>query len=93
MAVNDLFESSFGCMTAQLELFERIGLAHAAAVSNMQQNGLLDRPTTKKDMENNTVSTLIILPSPEPLFLTIHSFNITLNQVSLYHGFSKKSFK
>ena len=77
--VNDLAESSFDRVAAQLEVFGRVGLAHAVAVSDMQQNGFLDRPTTKQDMENNTVSTVVALHSHEPLFLTMHSFKNTLN--------------
>ena len=41
MAVNDLAESVFGGLTAQLEVFGRIGLANSAAVSDMQRNGYL----------------------------------------------------
>ena len=55
MAVNDLAESSFGGVTAQLEVFGRVGLAHAAGVSDMQRNGFIKRPTTKKDIENKEV--------------------------------------
>ena len=55
MATNCLAESSFGGVTAQLEVFGRVGLAHAAAVSDMQRNGFLKRPTTKKDFENKEV--------------------------------------
>ena len=49
MAVNDLAESAFGGLTAQLELFGRIGLANAAAVRDMQLNSCLKRP----NLENN----------------------------------------
>ena len=52
MVTNCLAESSFGDVTAQLEVVGRVGLSHAAAVSNMQRNGFLKRPTTKKDFEN-----------------------------------------
>ena len=52
MAVNDLAESAFGGLIAQLEIFGRIGLANAAAVSNMQRNGYLKRP----NLENNELS-------------------------------------
>ena len=41
MAVNNLAESAFGGLTAQIEVFGRIGIANAAAVSNMQRNGYL----------------------------------------------------
>ena len=39
MAVNDITEIAFGGLMAQLEVFGRIGLANAAAVSDMQRNG------------------------------------------------------
>ena len=52
MAVSDLAESAFGGLTAQLEVFGRIGLVNAAAVSDMQRNGYLKRP----NLENNEVS-------------------------------------
>ena len=52
MAVNDLAESAFGGLTAQLEVFGRIGLSNAAAAIDMQQNGYLKRP----NLENNEVS-------------------------------------
>ena len=48
VAVNDLVESAFGGVTAQLEVFGRGGLAHLAGVSDMQRNGFLERPVTKK---------------------------------------------
>ena len=44
MAVNDLVESAFRGLTAQLKLFGRIGLANAAAVSDMQRNAYLKWP-------------------------------------------------
>ena len=55
MATNCLAESSFWGLTTQVEVFGRVGLAHAAAVSNMQRNGFLKRPTTKKNVENKEV--------------------------------------
>ena len=39
MAMNNLAESAFGGLTAQFEIFGRIGLANAVAVSDMQRNG------------------------------------------------------
>ena len=39
MDVNNLAESEFGGLTAQFEVFGRIGLANAAAVSDMQRGG------------------------------------------------------
>ena len=52
MAVNDLAESAFGGLTDQLEVFGRIGLANAVAVSDMQRNGYMKQP----NQENNEVS-------------------------------------
>ena len=58
MAVKNLAESAFGGLTAQLEVFGRIGHTNAAAVSDMQQNGYLKRP----NLENNEVSLYFGLP-------------------------------
>ena len=55
MAGNNLAESAFGGVTAQLEVFGRVGLANAVAVSDIQKNGFLSRPITKKDIENKEV--------------------------------------
>jgi len=43
LAVNDLAESSFAGLTAQLQFFGRLGLASAAAVSDMARNKFLSR--------------------------------------------------
>ena len=56
MAMNDLAESAFGGLTAQLETFGRIGIAHAAVVSDIERSCYLVRPTTKKDIDNSKVS-------------------------------------
>ena len=48
MAVNDLAESSFAGVTAQVQCYGRIGMHAAAAVSGMSRNGFLSRPTSKK---------------------------------------------
>ena len=48
MAVNDLAESSFAGLTAQVEVYGRIGMANAAAISDMARNGFLSRPSKKK---------------------------------------------
>ena len=58
MAVNDIAESAFGGLKAQIEVFGRIGLANTAAVSDMQRNGYLKRP----NLENNEVSLYFGLP-------------------------------
>ncbi len=54
VAVNDLAESSFAGVTAQVQVFGRIGMANAAAVSDMARNGFLHRPTTRKEIESGT---------------------------------------
>ena len=41
--VNDLAESSFAGLTAQVQVFGRIGMANAAAISDMKRNGFLSR--------------------------------------------------
>ena len=56
MVVNDLAESSFAGVTAQLQVFGRIVISSAAAISNMARNGLLERPTTNKEMSGNKKS-------------------------------------
>ena len=50
MAVNDLAESSFAGVTAQVQCYGRIGMHAAAAVSDMSRNQFLSRPTTKRDI-------------------------------------------
>ena len=67
MAVNDLAESAFRGLTAQLEVFGKIGLANAAAVSNMQRNGYLKQP----NLENNEVSLYFDLPEELRITATI----------------------
>jgi hypothetical protein len=51
VAVNDLAESSFAGVTAQVQVFGRIGMANAAAVSDISRNGFLHRPVTKKELK------------------------------------------
>ena len=53
MAVNDLAESSFAGVTAQVQCYGRIGMHAAAAVSDMQRNNFFSRPTTKKSIASN----------------------------------------
>ena len=56
MAVNDLAESSFDGVTAQLQVFGRIGMASADDISHMARNCFLDLPTTNKDMSDKKTS-------------------------------------
>ena len=58
MAVTNLTESVFAGLTSQLKVIGRIGLANAAAASDMQRNGYLKRP----NLENNEVSLYFGLP-------------------------------
>ena len=53
MAVNDLAESSFAGVTAQVQCYGRIGMHAAAGVSDIQRNGFLARPTTKTAIAKN----------------------------------------
>ena len=53
MAVNDLAESSFAGVTAQVQCYGRIGMHAAAAASDMQRNNFFSRPTTKKAIASN----------------------------------------
>ena len=52
MAVNNLADISLAGVTAQLQVFGRIGMASADAISDMARNGFLDRPTTNKEMSD-----------------------------------------
>ena len=69
MATNDYAESSFAGVTAQVQTYGRIGMHGAAAVSDMQRNKFLARPTTKKSMANNERGLFHDLP--EELRLTV----------------------
>ena len=56
MDVNDLTESLFAGMTAQLQVFGKIGMASAADISYMDRNTFLNRPTKSKEMSNKKTS-------------------------------------
>ena len=68
MAMNDLAEGSFASVTAQLQVFGRIGMASSAAISGMARNGSLDRPTTNKDISDKKTS--LFHDFPEDLQIT-----------------------
>ena len=53
MSVNDIEESSFAGVTAQLQVFVRIGMSRAATISNMARIGFLDQPTINKEISDN----------------------------------------
>ena len=59
MASNDLAESSFSGVTAQVRCYGRIGMSDAAAVSDVGRNGFLScggikRPIDRKIASKNT---------------------------------------
>ena len=56
MAVNDLADSSSAGVTAQLQVFGRIGMSSAAAIIDMARNGFLEQPTTNKEMSDKKTS-------------------------------------
>ena len=51
MASNDLAESSFAGVTAQVQCYGQIYMCSAAAISDTSRNGFLYFPTTKNQME------------------------------------------
>jgi hypothetical protein len=53
LAVNDLAESSFAGLTAQLKSFGRADLKSLAAVSDLAFNGFMDRPLTSDEIKND----------------------------------------
>ena len=56
MAINDLAESSFASVTAQLQVFLRIVMARAAYNIDMYRNGFLYQLTTNKEIIDNKTS-------------------------------------
>jgi hypothetical protein len=51
MAVNDLAKSSFAGVTAQLQVYGRVGMHSAAAVSDIERNRFLDCQSYRKKEE------------------------------------------
>ena len=68
MDMNDLAESSFAGVTAQLQLFGITVMARSAAIIDMARNGLLDLPTTNKNMSDKKTS--LFHDFPEELLIT-----------------------
>ena len=68
MAVDDLAESSFYGVTSQMQVFCRIGMSSAAAISYMVRNGLLYQPTTTKEMSDK--KKIVFHDFPEELHIT-----------------------
>ena len=56
-ASNDLAESSFARVTAQVQCYGQIGMSNAAAVIDIARNGLLNRDGTKKQINHATATT------------------------------------
>lgn len=56
MASNDLAESSFAKVTAQVQCYGRIGMCAAAAVSDCDKNGFLHRSTLVKQIKRKSTS-------------------------------------
>ena len=53
-ASNDLDESSYTGVTAQVQCYSRIGMSNATAVSDVVRNGLLSSDGTKKQINHAT---------------------------------------
>ena len=51
-ATNDEAESALGGATAQIQRYGRIGLSHAAAVSDFKRNAFFHRPSKSKQEKN-----------------------------------------
>ena len=56
MASNDLVESSFAGVTAQVQCYGMIGMSGAATVSKVAQNEFLHRGGTKTQIKHSTTS-------------------------------------
>ena len=56
MAINDIAESLFAVVAAQLQVFGLVVIASPADISDMAMNGLLDWPTTNKEMSDKKKS-------------------------------------
>ena len=63
MASNDIVESSFAGLTAQIQCYDRIGMYNAAAVSDTSRNGFLSRPTTRKEINEQKQGLYHTIPS------------------------------
>ena len=59
MASNDLAESSFAGVTAQVKCYGRIGMSAAAAVSDVGRNGFLFRGTPRPQLKRASKNTNI----------------------------------
>jgi hypothetical protein len=43
-----------------LEVYDRVGLTNVLAVSNMQRNGFIVHPTTRKNIDGSEVSIFLV---------------------------------
>ena len=73
MASNNLSESSFAVLTAQVQCYIRIDICSAAAVSYNARNGFLDRLTTNKQMEGHQQGFFHVLPDELQITLVMVS--------------------
>jgi hypothetical protein len=71
MATNDHAESSFAGVTAQVQCYGRIDMFKAAAVSDMDRNDFVSRPTTNKEMEADERGLFHALPEELKTTLTL----------------------
>ena len=55
MASNNLAESSFAGLTAQIQCYGHIGMCNAATDSDTLRNGFLSRPTTRKEINKQKI--------------------------------------
>ena len=71
MASNDLAESSFAGVTAQVQCFGRIGMSAAAAVSDTARNGFLFRGEMKKRINRKRKRDSAKMPEKEKKLVCI----------------------
>ena len=77
MASNDLAESSFAGVTAQVQCFGRIGMSAAAAVSDTARNGFLFRGGMEKRINRKRKRDSVNMPEKK-------------KKTGLYHGLPKE---
>ena len=68
---NDLAESSFAGVTAQVQCYSRIDMCSVDYVSDTARNGFLDLPTTKKQMEGHQQGLFHVLTYEMPITLVM----------------------
>ena len=68
MAINDIAESLFAVVAAQLQVFGLVVIASPADISDLAMNRFLDRPDTKKEISDKKTS--MFHDFPEELQIT-----------------------